>query len=272
MVVSRASFLASLLHRFPNTHIRGGVTALPKKEQEVFSEPAPKEVLELEHLFEGYHRLSGWLHDSWLEELLAPLPVSVRSALLYKKEEPISEALKKFLLEYALFHSTFTKVEDLSAHTTSPVAWLLQLSSKGIEEVLQLLSLFPLVEPFLHILDKPRLQKLAYLLTAQQKKFLSYLLLVSRPGPFDSIDIGDLLANNGRGQAKNILLEKGICIFASALYGEKEALILRICYKVDKELGKRLYSEWQQEQQKPEKPKAPMVALDIVHTFMKGRK
>lgn len=275
MTVSTASFLAAFRRRFPNDHIDTAVSALPERWQKMMLEPLPKEVFELEQLFTGYRRIEGWLHSSWQDELIEGLPVQVRTSLLTlqnRTKNQLSPYFERFLLEYAVAHSPFRQVEDISFSAHSDAAWLLQLSEKDLLTVIELLALFPLIEPFLHILDKPRLQKLAFILTNFQKKFLSYLLLASRPGPFEPIDLHELLVKNKANSAKVVLFERGVQLLSQALYGESEALIWHICYKVDKELGKRIYFAWQQEQKKSEKPEMALVALDIVHTFMKGRK
>lgn len=263
-----STFLASLMRRFPDAHIQEQVTSLPKKWQAIFLQTLPNTSQEPEQLLIGYRRLTGLLHVSWHEELLMGLPEGIRASAACFGIQP-ANSFEQFLLDYAVAHSSFSKIEDISSCSGSKWVWLLSLSDEEIVTVIQLLSLFSVVEPFLHILDKPRLQKLASMLTSQQKKFLSYLLLITRPTPFEPFNLSAFLVHNKTDAAKIALFNRGVQLFAEALYGESETLIWRICYKVEIGLGKQIYSCWQQVEKNF---RSASDALSIVHTFMKGRK
>ena len=267
-----ALFLSSLLERFPNSRMLEVAKNMPPTLQEILLQSLPEALLPPDQFFLGYTKIAKLLHPSWQKELIDTMPQIVQPALLALVEEKKASSFSPFelfLLDYAVCHSSLHVSELIAPLVSSEASWLAELSEDELKETVRFLSLFSLIEPFLRIVDKTRLRKISFFLSEAQKKFLSYLLLTSRPGPFAPVDMKALLQAETIETAQSLLLERGMDLLAEALYGEKEALIWRICYKIEKSLGSKLYDACQKERQKS---KAASHALEIVHAFMKGQK
>lgn len=262
-----AHFLSSLIKRYPNASLSDVLPALPQHIEGVFKQDLQKGPLLPEDALVSYARVEKLIHPSWKEDLYSYLPKEIAQKIT-SKEHSLSQKMERFLLEYAVSISSFQMLPDPFVCADSRFSFLLEENEENLRSVLELIALFALTEPFLHVVDKARIKRFTSLLNDRQQKFFSRLLLTSRKHFFLPMDINSLLKETSK-TAQSMILDKGIELFSQALFGENEALIQLICYKLDINLGKKLLDAWHHTTNSTEGAKA---AVQFVFEFLKTRK
>lgn len=241
-----SSFFSSLAKRYPNPLLQEGIQALPESWRSLCKEVTLSTEVSPDSFFKGYGRVEAMIHPSWNREIVSSLPKVIADRI-----SSLPRMLSHLFLEYATLLSSFKEMPDPSLYKDSPLFFLLQASEEELKEALEFLQLFPLVEPYLKIVDKKRLNQISRLLSARQRKWLSFLLLSPKRFPLEPIDLGDLLRKGGP-LGKEMLFEKGLELFTRALGGEQESFVRLVCYKMDIAVGemivKRMYNRSQKEE------------------------
>ena len=243
---SEASFFSSLMRRYPNPLMNEGIRALPENWQSLCKEMPLSAEDSPDSFFKEYARVEGMMHPSWKREIVSCLPKAIANGL-----SSLPRSLSHLFLEYATLQSSFKELPDQTRYKDSPLFFLLQASQPELEEALEFLPLFSLVEPYLKIVDKKRLGQIARLLSVRQKKGLSFLLLSPKRFPIEPIDIDELL-RKGAPLGREALSEKGLELFMRALGGEEEAFVRLVGYKMDMEIGEKIVKRMQTLSQKDE--------------------
>lgn len=263
--VPASYFFASLNTRFPVPEGEAIYDALPANCKEL-SKRSVAAAIDPQEVLLGYARVEQLIHPSWKQELISYLSNPIRETLCNSSlKEPLGAAVVQFLLEYAVKVSPFKNIPIQLLEVSSDMSFLLQIEEKHIQEIIELISIFSFVEPFRQILDKTRLKQLALILSSRQKKFLSFLTRSPKLFSVPLLDLQTFLKIHDVEKEKQLLLEKGIELFSQALYGEKEALIQLVCYKVEMTLGKKILCQWKNTQKGS---KAVSDALRFVFAFV----
>jgi len=258
--LDETSFFSALATRYPNPRLQEGIASLPKSWLPLCKQVPLHKEFSLESCIGGYERVEPLIHPSWKKVILSSLPQEIVDHL-----SDLPKKLSHLFMDYATVHSPFNEMPEPSAYEGSSFFFLLQVTLEELQEAIELLSLFSLVEAYLKIVDKKRIIQISRLLSTMQKKWLSFLLLNPKRFVFEQIELSDILGKE-MALGKKELFEHGMHLFARALFGEEEAFVKLVCYKLDMSLGEKIVELTKALSQKEEEARS---ALRFVFEFMK---
>lgn len=239
------SFFTALVQRYPHPFLQEGIRALPSSWQTLCHVQSSHREGGLESFLDGYDRIQSLIDPSWNKRIFELLPKEISDSLSF-----LPPGLARLFTDYATLLSPFHSLPEVSAFPGNEFSFLLQATKEELEEVIELFSLFPLLDPYLKVVDKKRLSQIAGLLNERQRKWLSFLLFNPKRFFIEPIELADILEKEGI-SGKKELFERGIHLFAQALVGEDEAFVRLVCYKLDISLGEKIVALTKQ-LQKPE--------------------
>ena len=163
------------------------------------------------------------------------------SQLPEKAPRALSKPMQQFLLSY--LHSIWKNDEVLPKELlqTGELVSLLDLCKQELIEIIDLLSVYDLVDEVRHIVDKRVLQSISQLLTLHQQQYLRQCLRQKTKPHTPSFTLRELLKDPKK--FPQALHNQGIKRFALALSGEKNDFVWHIVHTLDQSRGKLLEQE-----------------------------
>ncbi len=227
---------------------------LPQSEKETISNlTAPSRDLSLGFDLKG--ELLLWTHYSWLLPFLRCFSEKEMCLFLSSLEEEKAKELKRSLKLSIPFFKASTTVQTffkqkmarfllpdnldllpLEALPLSPLNALLELSSKDLHFVVELLGLHDLAVELKQIIDTTKLKKIYSIFPIEKQTFLKLLAHKKEPVVFKSIEI--YRWDEKPESLLQILLQRGLNRLAKALYPESASFIWYIKHRMNIEEGK----------------------------------
>lgn len=234
-------FLKALLDKFPQQAMQSIDSWAPQQMVDRVKALAQIESKPLQSFFITPKEILSRLHSSWFEDVVASCPASFQELGIRAMQEEMevvaktfSDSIRGFLLQQVL--SQWPE-RSITQTVLSELPFLHTCSAEEVTTLVELISVYDLVDSVRKIVEKKKLQAIFSRLSALQQKYLKELLQGKKFHCASSFDCTAFLQLNPQ-EAMELLHREGLKKLGEVLTNEDASIYWTVIHSMDKKFAR----------------------------------